>query len=110
MRGESLPVTKAPASSSELGDMVAEFSTDDVGGEARRMGCAYKVGRLAGGGSTEALAALEVAIGCGKGAGKMASGMPSLPGREHGGSTRCGTANCNLNEKCFWNFMLKIQR
>ena len=73
MRGETLPVAKAPASPSELADLVAEFSTDDIGGEARRMGCAYLVGRLAGGGSTEALVSLEAAIRGAKGVGKMVS-------------------------------------
>ena len=86
LRGESLPRSATLLAPEALRELTAQFDTDDVEGEARRMGCAYLVGREAGGGSTEALHALERAIrGDSSEGGRMASDAPGL-----GHRTRCG--------------------
>ena len=90
MRGESLPRSASPLAPKELQQLVAEFDTEDVGGEARRMGCAYLVGREAGGGSADALSALEDAIrGDSSDGGTMVSDAPGLAS-----SSRCGIWGC----------------
>ena len=61
LRGDKL-LTAPPSAPSALAETVAEFETEDVAGEPRRMGCAFLVGREAGGGSAAALAALEDAL------------------------------------------------
>lgn len=86
LRGESLPSSATLLAPGALQDLTAQFDTDDVEGEARRMGCAYLVGREAGGGSVEALNALERAIrGDTSEGGRMVSDAPGL-----GNRTRCG--------------------
>eukprot|EP01052_Picozoa_sp_SAG31_P033535 SAG31_NODE_3806_length_3866_cov_1.907619_1_plen_451_part_00 len=59
LRGDKL--ISAPPSP-DITPLTAEFLTEDVDGEPRRMGCAYLLGREAAGGSVAALRALEAAI------------------------------------------------
>ena len=90
MRGESLPRSTALLAPEAVQELTEQFETDDVEGEARRMGCAYLAGREAGGGSAEALNALESAIrdGTDEG-GRMVSDAPGL-----GNRARCGIWGC----------------
>ena len=105
LRGDKL-LTAPPSAPSALAETVAQFETEDVAGEPRRMGCAFLVGREAGGGSGAALAALEDALrsdkparqrcgiwGC-VGAGDAATStlLGMLGERDLGLVTRAGTA------------------
>ena len=56
LRGDKL-LTAPPSAPSALAETVAEFETEDVAGAPRRMGCAFLVGREAGGGPPAVAAA-----------------------------------------------------
>jgi hypothetical protein len=90
MRGESLQRSTTLLAPEAVRELTAQFETDDVEGEPRRMGCAYLTGREAGGGSVEALNALESAIRDGSDeGGRMVSDAPGL-----GNRARCGIWGC----------------